>query len=164
MKSTDKFLIGIVGGIVLIVVAAIAVVLLRPKPEYRPENTPEDIVHNYLLALKKGDYERAYNYLSPKLKDYPEDTEAFTDDIDDHSGAFSLDENTSLNVQSSRITGERSTVKVLETAFYGGGLFDSGQHDYTFDMKLRLEDGIWKLVDGDSYWVDCWEDASNFDC
>jgi hypothetical protein len=71
MKSTDKFLIGIVVGIVLLVVAAFVITLARPEPTYQVEGTPESVAHNYLLALQKEDYQRAYGYLSPTLKGYP---------------------------------------------------------------------------------------------
>lgn len=64
MKNTDKMLIAIVIGIVLLVVIALAITLTRPEPTYQAEDNPEGITHNYLLALQKKDYERAYVLLS----------------------------------------------------------------------------------------------------
>ena len=42
MKSTDKFLIGIVVAIVLLIIAALAVTLTQPEPTYLAEDTPEE--------------------------------------------------------------------------------------------------------------------------
>ena len=163
MKSTDKFLIGIVAGIGLLVVVAFLVVLTRPEPEYQDGDSPEAIVHNYLLALRQGDYERALEYLSPNLKGYPEDAQAFADDVDD-SYSFRLDDrDVTIETQSATIRGNTATVEVLETSFSGGGLFSSGNYDRRFDMKLRQENGAWKLVDGDQYWTSCWEQAPSDD-
>ena len=53
MKTTDKILIGIVAGIILLIIVALVVTLSRPEPTYQPEDTPEGIAHNYLLALQK---------------------------------------------------------------------------------------------------------------
>jgi hypothetical protein len=47
---------------------------------------------------------------------------------------------------------------VLETVYSSGGLFDSGQYDRDFDMKLHQDNGEWKLIDGDRYWYNCWGD------
>ncbi|HOF89582.1 MAG TPA: hypothetical protein PLZ36_15990, partial [Armatimonadota bacterium] len=67
MHTSDKWLIGIVIGAALLVCAAVAVTVLRPKPAYRADDTPAGVTHNYLLALKQRDYARAYGYLSPTL-------------------------------------------------------------------------------------------------
>jgi hypothetical protein len=70
MKNTDKFLLAIVVGVVLLIVVAFAVVFTRPKPAYQSDDTPAGVVHNYLFALQEGNYERAYSYLSPSLDGY----------------------------------------------------------------------------------------------
>lgn len=157
MKGPDKYLIGIVVGIALLVAVSFIVVLLRPQPEYRTDDSPESIAHNYLLALRKGDYERAYEYLSTNLISYPADLQTFVEDVEDRSWLFRTDQDVSLNVQSARIIGDVATVKVLETRFSNNGLFDSGQYEGQFDMKVRLEGDTWKLFDGDYYWNSGWE-------
>ena len=131
-------------------------ILGRPEPQYRSDASPEAVVHNYLLALRQRDYDRAYECLSSNLKSYPADVETFAEDVDDRSWNFRLDRDVSLNVQSATIRNNTATVEVLETVAYNNGPFDSGQNDRTFDMKLRQEKGTWKLVDGDSYWTSCW--------
>ena len=72
MKSTDKFLISIVIGIMLLVVVAFGIAFLRPEPTYQSEDTPEGVVHNYLMALQREEYYRAYSHLSPVIPGYPD--------------------------------------------------------------------------------------------
>jgi hypothetical protein len=148
VKSTDKFLIGIVVGIVLLVVAAFVVTLTRPEPTYQAKDTPEGVAHNY--------HQRAYGYLSPTLKGYPVSAERFAEDVEDSSWLFRLDTDTTLAVESARVTANRAVVKVRESRFYSGDLFDSSQSTTIFEIKLQLEDGGWKIVDADYYFAWCW--------
>jgi hypothetical protein len=158
MKGADKFLIGIVAGIVLLVGAVLVVVLLRPsQPSYQPDDTPEGVAHNYLLALQLEEHERAYGYLSPTLPGYPDDLEAFERDVEDNRWSFGyFDDSVSLAVESSDVSGDRAEIVVRRTQFRRGGLFDSGQYSSTFDMTLRREAGAWKITESDRYWASCW--------
>ncbi len=155
MKGTDKFLIGLVVGIVLLVVVAFSVVLLRPKPEYRNDDSPDAVVHNYLLALRRDEYERAYENLSPNLAGYPENIDAFIKDVK-HQWEFRQNVDAALNVQPAKIVGDTATVEVLETILNIGGLLDIAQYEGQFDMKLRQEGGTWKMFNGDMYWDFSW--------
>ncbi len=157
MKSTDKFLVGIVAGIIVLVVLAFAVTLARPEPTYQPEDTPEGVVHNYLLALQKEDYERAHGYLLPALESYPANADEFAAAVADQSWRFRLDIDATLVVESARVTGSRATVKVRESRFRGGGLLDNGQSTTLFDVELQLEENVWKITDGDYYFARCWQ-------
>jgi len=158
MKGTDKFLIGIVVGIVLLVVIAFAVVLARPEPTYQAEEMATGVTHNYLLALQKEDYERAYRYLSPTLAGYPESVEAFAETVEDFNWRFRTDTETTLTVLSERVVGSRTVVEMRESRFYRGGLFGSGQTTNTFEVKLEQEAGAWKVVDAGYYFAPCWTD------
>jgi hypothetical protein len=61
----DRFLVGILTGIVVLIIAALSVFFLRQdKQTYGPEDTPEGVVHNYVLAVINKDYQKAYNYLA----------------------------------------------------------------------------------------------------
>lgn len=162
MKKTDKILIGIVAGIILLVVVAFTVALSQPKPAYQAEDTPEGVAFNYLFALQQKDYERAYGYISPSLNGYPRDVEVFADDIRDRSYNFSRlnDSSITLEVDSvDVIIGKRVDIEIRETRFYEGDLFNSGQYTNTFNTTLRQdENGLWKIVDSDRYWLACWDE------
>jgi len=167
MKKTDKILIGIVTGIVLLVVVAFVVALNKPKPTYQAEDTPEGVTFNYLFALQQKDYERAYGYLSPTLKGYPRNAEKFADDIQNRSYTFSrlYNSSTTLEIESSTVTGARTDVRIRETRFYEGDLFNSSQYTRSFTVTLRQEkNGAWKVVDSDSYWISCWSDLQGYGC
>jgi len=160
VKNTDKFLVGIVAGIVVLVVVALLLTLTRPGESYRADDTPEGVVHNYLLALQKGDYERAYSYLSPNiLAGLPETVEEFTDDIQNAEWEFRFDQDSSLTVQSTQmLSSTRENVEVHETNASMGGLFDSSPYTNSFKMRLILNDGQWRIYDGDRYFLWCWRE------
>lgn len=61
----DRFLTGILIGIVILVVAALAVFFTqKDNLNYVTEDTPEGVVQNYVVALHKRDFEKAYTYLA----------------------------------------------------------------------------------------------------
>ena len=61
----DRFLIGILVGVAVLVVVAVGVFFLRQNDQtYIAEDTPDGVVHNYVLAIQLGDYDRAYGYLA----------------------------------------------------------------------------------------------------
>lgn len=63
----DKFLTGILIGIGVLVVAAVALFFVRQSSlDYVNDDTPEGVIHNYLLALNRENYEKAYSYLADK--------------------------------------------------------------------------------------------------
>jgi hypothetical protein len=159
MKKTDKILIGIVAGIILLVVVAFGVALSKPQTTYMAEDTPEGVAFNYLFALQQKDYERAYGYLEPALLGHPRNVAAFEDDIRDFSWTFSrmYNDSVTLSVESADISGKRADVTIQETRFYEGDLFSSNQYTSSFSMTLRQDaNGQWKVVDSDRYWLSCW--------
>ena len=112
MKN-DKFLIGIIAGIVLLVVVAIIMVLTRGQGEdYIADDAPAGVVHNYFLALQRKDYERAYSYLADDLQSKP-DLDKFIRDMDSQRYGSS---EASLQIGETRLDDDRSQVDVLALA------------------------------------------------
>lgn len=152
----DWFLVIIVVGIVLLVIAALVMATLRGgRPVYQPDDTPAGVAFNYLLALQQQDYERAYRYLSPSLPGYPDSLEAFVSDITPAWRPFDQ-QDVALNVEATRLVGDTAIVTFRETVFRRGGLFNSGQYSNTFRMTLRREEGTWKIVNSERYWQWQW--------
>ncbi len=61
----DRFLTGILIGIALLIVAALVVYFTRQnQATYVADNTPDGVVHNYVLAILNKDYQKAYGYLA----------------------------------------------------------------------------------------------------
>src|SRR5512135_2504509 len=63
----DRFLLGILIFIGLLVAAALVLFFVRnEKPAYGREDTPAGVLYNYAVALQLHDYQRAYGYLADK--------------------------------------------------------------------------------------------------
>ena len=156
MQSSTKFLLGIVIGIVLLVIITFSVVMLRPEPTYQDDTTPDGAAHNYLLAIQNKDYDRAFTYIPEKYR-YPENADDMAIDIQKNSWEFDTDSDFSLAVESTRMNGDdKAVVTMRKTTFYNNGLMGSSQYSNTFTVDMILENGMWKVSDGDSYWSSCW--------
>jgi hypothetical protein len=167
MKGTDKFLIAIVVGVVVLVAAALAVALVQRDrtPSYEPDDTPQGVAYDYLLALQLGEVERAHGYLSPTLPGYPADAKELARNTNELRWELSPERDASLAVESADVEGDLARVVIRETVFYRGGLFGSGglfspgQDTTTFTMTLAREDGAWKITDSERYWAWCWRES-----
>ncbi|MEI8306697.1 MAG: hypothetical protein WCF99_06475 [Chloroflexales bacterium] len=155
MRRTNRALLAIIAGAILLITIAVGVVLVRPQPSYRSETSPADIVSNYLLALQRGDSARAYGYLSPTLRSYPPSAADFVADMAHIEG----DATSTYEVRDTPMSGTRAAVTVRATTFTQGGLLSSGQSIRTFTMTLANESGVWRLVNSDDWtvWRDCWD-------
>lgn len=61
----DRFLTGILLGIAVLILLALVVFFTRQDDlVYVDESTPQGVVQNYIVALQKRDYEKAYTYLA----------------------------------------------------------------------------------------------------
>ena len=61
----DRFLIGIMVFIAVLVIAAIVLLVTRGTGQsYQTGDSPEAIVYNFTLAVTRADYDRAYSYLA----------------------------------------------------------------------------------------------------
>lgn len=158
MKQTDRFLLAIIAGIVVLVVVALSLALTRSAQGYLPDTTPGGVAHNFVFAIKQHDDRRAYSYLSPDLDGYPPDLDAFTADINAHYSWQFNRESATISVDSERISDDRAVVSVVETRFYENGLFSSGQYRTSIDMTLRLQGDSWRLISAESYWAACWNE------
>jgi hypothetical protein len=156
----DKFLIGIIVGIVLLVVVAVATVLLR-KPgeeEYVADDTPAGVVHNYFLAIQRKDYEKAYSYLSDDLKSKP-DLDEFIREIDN----FSRGSESSLQIGETRLGNVHTQVDVSIITYRAGGLFDFDSSSYTSRdtayLRATGDGSVWKLIEFPyPYWGYYWDE------
>jgi hypothetical protein len=65
MLRQDRFLIGILIGLGILAAAAVLAVVARSsRVTYLDDSSPSGVVHNYLLALQRGETDRAYAYLA----------------------------------------------------------------------------------------------------
>lgn len=136
----DRFLTAILIGIGLLAILALSLFFLRQNQvDYLPEETPESILNNYALALYKGDYERAYQYLAedPNKPDFARFRQAFV------SGQMSLN-SAGLKVGEAQIENDEAlvTVTVLQS---GGGPFGEVYRNPS-TAALKRQSGSWKIT------------------
>lgn len=136
----DRFLTGILVGIGLLVVVALAVFFTRKDSQtYVADDTPEGVVHNYVLAVLNKDYEKAYGYLAElKYKPtYEEFRRAFL------NGEVNP-QNQAVDIGTGDIVGDTATVE-LQLISNSGDLFSTGYRN-TQTADLVKQDGAWKLT------------------
>ncbi len=60
----DRFLAAILVGILVLVILSLVVYFSRQQSlDYGEETSPEGVMRNYVIALLKADYSKAYSYL-----------------------------------------------------------------------------------------------------
>ena len=73
MRTSDKLLVAIVVGLLLIAGASLLAANRQDHQDFQADTTPTGVANNYILAIQAGEYERAYGYLSPQLPGYPKE-------------------------------------------------------------------------------------------
>jgi hypothetical protein len=137
----DRFLMGILIFIGVLVVAAVALFFIRnEKPAYGPEDTPEGVLYNYAVAVQLHNYERAYSYLAEKDNKPTYNTfhQAFlTRQLDASNSALQIG-----NVQMLE-NGEAWVNITIQHA--GNGLLDNGWSNSDKGTLVR-QNGAWKIT------------------
>jgi hypothetical protein len=137
----DRFLMGILIFIGVLVLAALALFFVRnEKPAYGAENTPEGVLYNYAVALQLHDYPRAYGYLARKDNQptYTTFYQAFlTRQLDTSTSALQIG-----NVQ--MLTIDQAWVNVTIQSV-GSGLLNNGGSN-TDKGTLEKQNGAWKIT------------------
>jgi hypothetical protein len=136
----DRFLIGILIFIGLLVVTALVLFFVRQDtPTYGPEDTPDGVVHNYAVAIQNGDYEKAYGYLAdlenkPGYLYFQQGVVSYT------SGT----NNASLLIGTQHLSGDQAWVE-LTIVYAPTGPFSDGGWSNTEKATLVRQNGAWKL-------------------
>jgi hypothetical protein len=144
-RQPDRFLIGIVVGLVALLLAAgISVAFLRQPARELPADTPGGTVQRFYIALEQKDYVGAYAYLSNSMSGKPT-REEFTQ-YNTRRGPNSSRER--IRIQDETVTGSEATVTVAATTFYSNGGPFGGSSEYTSTeiFTLRREDGTWRIT------------------
>ena len=136
----DRFLLGILLFIIVLVIAAVALFFIRQDTQaYRLDDSPENVIYNYALALQNQDFELAYSYLAEQENrpDYTYFRQAFLSrQLDLSSNAIRVGEVTSL---------DESEALVSVTVLYASsGPFAEGWSS-TETATLLQQDGQWKI-------------------
>jgi hypothetical protein len=144
----DRFLTGILIGIGVLVIAALAVFFIRRDTQsYVQEDVPESVVHNYVVALLNQDYEKAYGYLADldNKPTYDEFRNSFVTGILGNAG------NSAVDVGESQVTEENATVE--EAMIYNpSDPFSTGYRDVQNAILVK-QGGEWKISSMPTYYL-----------
>ena len=144
----DRFLTGILIGIGVLVIAALAVFFIRRDTQtYVQEDVPESVVHNYVVALLNQDYEKAYGYLADldNKPTYDEFRNSFVTGILGNAG------NSAVDVGESQVTGENATVEVA-MIYNPSDPFSTGYRDVQNAILVK-QGGEWKISSMPTYYL-----------
>jgi hypothetical protein len=136
----DRFLSGILIGIAALVMLAVALFFVRANTlDYGEEDTPTGVVNNYIIAVKKGDFERAYGYLAefdgkPELVEFEQTFRQLQSWEVGGAG---------VEVGAASVSSERTLV-VVSMVRGGGGLFNDPYRNQE-SAELVVEKGAWKI-------------------
>ena len=142
----DRFLTGILVGIVVLVIVALTVFFIRKDTQsYVSENVPEGVVHNYVLAVLNDDYQKAYSYLAD-LENKPT-YEQFRDSF--IKGATNPN-NSAVDIGKSQVNGDTAYVEV-GLIYNPSDPFSTGARDVQRAILVKQK-GAWKLSSMPSYY------------
>jgi hypothetical protein len=137
--KNDRFLIGILVGVFLIILLSLGAYMIRQNSNMvLPEDQPEGVVNNYILALYDKDYEKAYAYLA--TGDFKPTLEAFRQAF--ISGSLNLGY-VSMKIGETVVSDQQATVYL--TFIHGSnGPFSEPYREQQIAL-LVLENGAWKI-------------------
>jgi len=141
----DRFLTGILIGIAILVIAALAIFFLRrDRQTYVSDTTPEGVVHNYVLAILNKDYQKAYGYLADQehKPTYDEFRSSFLRGMVNPG-------NSAVDVGASEIDGDTASVEV-DVIYTPSDPFSSGYRDAQHALLVN-QDGNWKITSMPTY-------------
>ena len=148
----DRFLTGILVGIAVLVVLALAVFFIRKDSQaYVSEDAPEGVVHNYVLAVLNGDYQKAYSYLAD-LEDKP----TYQEFRDAFIKGMVNPNNSAVDIGESEVNNDTASVEVA-MIYNPSDPFSTGYRD-TQRAILVKQAGAWKLssMPGYYFWDYSW--------
>jgi hypothetical protein len=136
----DRFLLGILIGIGVLVVVALTLFFSRRDESlvYGQEDAPEGVVKNYLVAVYKRDYQKAYSYLAdrPGKPTFEQFKQAFLQNNINP-------DNVSVDVGAADYNGQEVYI-TLYTQYGASDPFSSGYRNEERAVLVK-QNGAWKL-------------------
>lgn len=145
-SGPDRFLLAIVGGVILLILVSVVLVLTTRSPRPAPPADPASVVgvvQGYVEATRAGDGEKARSFLSRDARAQAEARNRQNPNT--YSPAF--DDNVRIIVEATTQTDTTAEAKVTISRFYGrSDPFSSGVSHRTVTVKLIREDGQWRIT------------------
>jgi hypothetical protein len=150
MLRQDRFLVGILVGLAVLAAAAVvAVVVGTPQAVYVDDDTPAGVVHDYVLALQRGETDRAYAYLADR-----EGRPSRSDFRASYTVTGASTSRASLQIGESTVDGDEAFVDLTVSTGSAGILFLDSSYDYHATAHLVRQDGDWRLLEMPYEWWD----------
>lgn len=142
MKN-DRFLLFLLIGIGVLVLLAVGLYLARGGVQmtYGEESTPEGVLRNYIIAVQKQDFERAYGYLSDTTKGKPARA-AFQQTLIASQNEMLR---TGVDLGQAQFADDATAVIPVTLIHNADGLFNTPYRDVQ-SVTLLLENGKWKVT------------------
>ncbi len=140
----DRFLTAILIGIGLLVIVALLVFFTRQNITYLSEDTPEGVVHNYVLAVLNKDYRKAYSYLAD-LEYKPTYEEFRQTFVTGYLGAADQ----GFRIGAGKVVDDEATVEIA-TIYAPSDPF-STDYNNLGEAHLIRQDGRWKIASLPAY-------------
>jgi hypothetical protein len=146
VTGTDRFLIGIVAGAVLLVLAGVAAVFLAGRAPATPTadpDSPAGVVQAYVEAVRAASPDRAYALLS-------REAQAATS-LDQYRRQLLRpyapeDSDVRLLIEPATVGADTAEVKVTISRFAPRPEpFSAGTYHRTVTVQLAKEDGVWRI-------------------
>lgn len=135
----DRFLLGILIGIAVLVLLALVIFFARPSGlEYGEDASPEGVARNYIVALHLKDYEKAYAYLADA--DYKPTLEQFRQPFMIN---YVNPSSAGVEVLDSQISGDEASVS-MSILYNPNDPFSSGYRNNEYAL-LAQQGGQWKI-------------------
>jgi hypothetical protein len=139
----DRFLTAIFIGIGALILTALVLFFLRQgKTTYQDDSTPTGVVSNYILALQRRDYQRAYAYLAdaPGKPTFIKFQEPFLQ--------YQASELASTPVEVGKMVSDEQsqTALVPVTLVRGGRGFLEEPYRDSQTAQLVKQEGAWKIT------------------
>jgi hypothetical protein len=143
----DRFLIGILVGLVLLLIFAGLAVFLRQPPPELPADSPGGTVQRFYNAILKKDYDAAYLLLSDSMTDKPAH-DRFVQHNATQASYNSGQQNDRIRLTTDTVTGDTAVVTANITHFYNNSNPFGGSNEWTETntFTLRNEDGTWRIT------------------
>ncbi len=154
----DRFLTGILAGIVILIVLALALFFVRSgQTGYVDGSDPEAVLHNYVVALDQEDYERAYSYVAAGAN-FP----SYNEFRASMSISRRMDRGNGLEIDAAQIDGNEAVVPITVVSVGGGPLADTYRSSQI--ATLTRQEGSWKITSMAYQWWDyAWSPADSLD-
>lgn len=139
----------------------------KQQKDYQADGSPEAAAFNYLMALAKKDFIRAYGYLSPDLAGFPADVDIFLAELEDRGLLPAYEIDPCVYIEDANINEDQAEVE-LRMQYYdpclkGWWLEIENLTQTPGHLMLRQIGESWMIVDADDgfFFSNCWTDLDD---